>query len=159
MEGKSGENYSVRFGGEGVEEDTETLKKRILGHPLYGLLTETHLNCLKIDSYLDIPVTGTKLSFSVCVCVCVLNKIDFQVCLGDIEEVDITALNQADTELNATIPRSSELDNFMEVYCMALGKLKDAMEKPLQETTTFINSMYTQLNELSVTQEPTSPLQ
>ncbi|KAA8544420.1 hypothetical protein F0562_022432 [Nyssa sinensis] len=129
MEGDCGKDDSERFGEEAVEEDEEMLKKRISAHPLYGLLIEKHLNCLKVG-------------------------------LGDIEEVGITtAFNQADhTKLNATIPRSSELDNFMEVYCMTLGKLKEAMEKPVQETATFISTMYLQLSELNVTPEPSSPV-
>uniref|UniRef100_A0A5B7C8C5 Homeobox protein knotted-1-like 1 n=1 Tax=Davidia involucrata TaxID=16924 RepID=A0A5B7C8C5_DAVIN len=132
MEGNCPEDDSLRFGGEEAEEeeDEELLKKRISDHPLYGLLIETHLNCLK-------------------------------VCFRDIEEVGTTtALNQADhTKLNATIPTSSELDNFMEVYCIALEKLKEVMEKPVQETATFISAMYVQLNELSVNPKPSSPLE
>ncbi|XP_059659162.1 uncharacterized protein LOC132305548 [Cornus florida] len=94
MEGQCSENESARLGGEeAVEEDDEMLKKRISGHPLYGLLIEAHLNCLK------------------------------------------------------------------EGYCMALGKLKEAMEKPLQETTAYIDAMHARLSELSVIPPPLSPPQ
>ncbi|KDP38140.1 hypothetical protein JCGZ_04783 [Jatropha curcas] len=34
------------------EEGEEILKRRILGHPLYSLLVETHINCLKEAYYL-----------------------------------------------------------------------------------------------------------
>ncbi|PSR88108.1 Homeobox protein knotted-1-like [Actinidia chinensis var. chinensis] len=105
-----------------LEEDEEMLKKRITGHPLYGLLLHTHLNCLKVG-------------------------------LGDIGEFDITiALDEADNhnKLNATNARSSDLDEFMEFYCMALSKLKEAMEKPLKETETFVDAVHLQLSELSV---------
>ncbi|CAL5354698.1 unnamed protein product [Camellia sinensis] len=147
MEGDGVENDAVMLTGEAALEleeegaleeaeggDEEMLKKRISGHPLYGLLIQTHLNCLKVG-------------------------------LGDIGEFGITTtLNQAhaqihNKQLNSTNPTSSDLDKFMEVYCMALSKLKEAMEKPLQETTTFIEGMYDQLGELSVTPQPRSPFQ
>ncbi|XP_043705111.1 protein KNATM-like [Telopea speciosissima] len=34
-------------GGGGARDDYEVLKRRITCHPLYGLLIETHLDCLK----------------------------------------------------------------------------------------------------------------
>lgn len=34
------------------DDDDETLKTRISAHPLYGLLVETHLDCLKVRIYL-----------------------------------------------------------------------------------------------------------
>ena len=33
------------------EEDEEILKKRISGHPLFGLLIENHLGCLKVSLF------------------------------------------------------------------------------------------------------------
>ncbi|KAJ6359220.1 hypothetical protein OIU76_000857, partial [Salix suchowensis] len=44
-----------------------------------------------------------------------------------------------------------ELDSFMEAYCFALSKLKEAMEEPQQETAAFISSMHLQLKELTRT--------
>ena len=38
-----------------------------------------------------------------------------------------------------------------EAYCTTLKKLKEAMDKPFKETTSFINDMYAQLKELSST--------
>ncbi|KAL5827810.1 hypothetical protein ACOSQ3_019661 [Xanthoceras sorbifolium] len=86
---KTKENENVGFVDDvDDEEDEEILKRRISSHPLYGLLIETHLNCLK------------------------------------------------------------------EAYCITLNKLKQAMEEPLQETTSFIDAMYIQLRELSETTHP-----
>ena len=51
MEDQSAENGTIRFlenAGVDQEEDGELLKRMITGHPLYGLLIETHLKCLKV---------------------------------------------------------------------------------------------------------------
>lgn len=37
-----------------AQEDEEILRKRILDHPLFGLLIENHLNCLKVFQLLFI---------------------------------------------------------------------------------------------------------
>ncbi|KAH0666839.1 hypothetical protein KY285_028045 [Solanum tuberosum] len=91
-----------------------------------------------------------------------------QVCLGitEIDKIDQkteeksskykkvishTMVHQA--ELNnkfssLTMDQPAELDNFMEAYCVALSKLKEAMEEPHLESIKFINHMYSQLSEL-----------
>ena len=45
------EKISPGFVGEsaGAQENEEILRKRISGHPLFGLLIENHLNCLKVS--------------------------------------------------------------------------------------------------------------
>ncbi|XP_004301240.1 PREDICTED: uncharacterized protein LOC101314859 [Fragaria vesca subsp. vesca] len=77
------------------DDHEENLKTRISSHPLYGLLVETHLDCLK------------------------------------------------------------------EAYCLALRKLKEAMEEPHRKSMTFITSMHHQLKELTATRShldlPESP--
>ncbi|KAL4383625.1 hypothetical protein GQ457_15G000990 [Hibiscus cannabinus] len=45
--------------------------------------------------------------------------------------------------------KQSELDLFMEGYCSALSKLKEAMEEPQLETIAFINAMHSQLRDLA----------
>ena len=45
------------------EEDEEILKKRISGHPLFGLLIENHLGCLKVSLFHFISSTVHPLSF------------------------------------------------------------------------------------------------
>ncbi|CAB4265252.1 unnamed protein product [Prunus armeniaca] len=109
----------------GEEElEQEVLKRRISGHPLYGLLMENHINCLKVglgENIGEIGVTGTEKD-----------------------------------KLKATaIPTSSDLDQFMEAYCDALNKLKEAMEDPIKETTSFITDMYAQLEDLSASKNTT----
>ncbi|KAK3001150.1 hypothetical protein RJ639_022141 [Escallonia herrerae] len=125
MEGSSAENENVRFAG---EETEEKLKMIIKSHPLYGLLVETHLQCLKVGLGEDEEAGVT------------------------------TAFTQADKQVNCNTAKSSELDNFMEDYCTALNKLKEGMVQPLQETTSFINNMYVQLSEIHVELESTSTL-
>ncbi|XP_010553601.1 PREDICTED: protein KNATM-like [Tarenaya hassleriana] len=100
------------------EEEVEVLKKRISSHPLYGLLLEEHLNCLKVCSGDDPPEIET--------------------------EEAITLLDKATPRPDS----SPHLDLFMEAYCAALRELKEAMEKPLQETDRFVGSMYSQLNDI-----------
>ena len=38
------------------ENQDESLKTRIASHPLYGLLLETHLDCLKVTSLFDLSL-------------------------------------------------------------------------------------------------------
>ncbi|OAY29326.1 hypothetical protein MANES_15G136200v8 [Manihot esculenta] len=84
MEVNSDENdRTIRVAGQKEEEEEEILKKRILLHPLFSLLVETHIDCIK------------------------------------------------------------------EAYCIMLNKLKEAMKEPLQETESFIEGMYKQLNEIN----------
>ncbi|KAJ8771930.1 hypothetical protein K2173_027107 [Erythroxylum novogranatense] len=98
-------------------EDVEELKKRICNHPLYGLLVETHIDCLKVGSNGDLEMKQ-KLP-------------DQRPCSNLVSQPD--------------------LDDFMEAYCMALSKLKEAMEEPQQETLAFLNTMHLQLKDLTIT--------
>ncbi|KAJ4710108.1 Homeobox protein knotted-1-like 1 [Melia azedarach] len=80
-----------------------------------------------------------------------------KVGLGEIGEV-AENLNQPDLNLLPKIPTSSELDRFMEAYCFTLKKLKEALEEPLKETSSFIEEMYIQLKELCENDsKPNSP--
>lgn len=71
------------------EENNEILKRRISNHPLYGLLVETHLDCLKVFSfslYFNFPPFPAPLCINLCtdvfnstltlclVCVCFINS-------------------------------------------------------------------------------------
>nr|XP_023892312.1 homeobox protein knotted-1-like 1 [Quercus suber] len=97
----------------------DILKRRISSHPLYGLLVEAHLGCLKV---------------------------------GDIGELYINhSREQKQPENNASfgMANRSELDQFMEAYCIALAKLKEAMEEPQQKSMAFIKNMHSQLEELT----------
>lgn len=45
-----------------------------------------------------------------------------------------------------------------EAYCLALRKLKEAMEEPQQKSMAFINSMHSELEELASTElAPSEP--
>ncbi|KAL6295276.1 hypothetical protein ACE6H2_003418 [Prunus campanulata] len=111
----------------GEELEPEVLKRTISGHPLYGLLMENHINCLKVGLGENIGEVG----------------------------VTSTEKDNANTKLKAAaIPTSSDLDQFMEAYCDALNKLKEAIEDPIKETTSFITDMYAQLEDLSASEKP-----
>ncbi|MED6207819.1 Homeobox protein knotted-1-like [Stylosanthes scabra] len=101
------------------EENNEILKRRISNHPLYGLLVEAHLECLKVGD---------------------ISNLERQLKMDPI---------QAMKQQNLNMFSQSELDLFMEAYCLALGKLKEAMEEPKQKSMAFINNMHSQLKELS----------
>ncbi|XP_015078699.1 protein KNATM [Solanum pennellii] len=117
--------------------EDEEIKRKICCHSLYGLLVQTHLDCLKV-----------------CLGITEIDKIDQKT------EEKSAKYNKAishtmdhQTELNnkfssLTMDQPAELDNFMEAYCVALSKLKEAMEEPHLESIKFINHMYSQLSEL-----------
>ncbi|KAL6181408.1 hypothetical protein ACLB2K_048063 [Fragaria x ananassa] len=115
------------------DDHEENLKTRISSHPLYGLLVETHLDCLKVGGIGD-----------------------------DLGESDALRyyMKQLDNHKSST-SGEPELDNFMEAYCLALRKLKEAMEEPHRKSRTFITSMHHQLKELTATRShldlPESP--
>ncbi|KAF9625253.1 hypothetical protein IFM89_020839 [Coptis chinensis] len=122
MEGESNTN-TVRL----IEEaaDIEMLKSRISSHPLYGVLVDYHMECLKMS-------------------------------LGHMEEAGENAQRKAPNKANKS-NNLSDLDHFMQAYSNALKELKEAMKEPLQETTTFINNMHSQLKELMTTTPATTP--
>ncbi|XP_057957487.1 homeobox protein knotted-1-like 1 [Malania oleifera] len=130
----SGNIRKRSFAGRGSseEEEDEVLKRRITGHPLYQLLVHTHLDCLKVG-------------------------------LGKIDEIDATPKFDSQTgdnnkhNANIMLNAESELDRFMEAYCGALQKLKEAVEEPQEETMAFINSMHSQLRELMSTTHSAPP--
>ncbi|XP_054785844.1 protein KNATM-like [Prosopis cineraria] len=118
MSGKKREEYSATEKEEDEEEerDHEILKTRISNHPLYDLLVQQHLNCLKVS---------------------------------DISNLEKVKKKKAMKKQNLGLCSHSELDHFMEAYCMALGKLKEAMEEPQIESLDFINNMHSQLRDLT----------
>ncbi|KAF3437840.1 hypothetical protein FNV43_RR20596 [Rhamnella rubrinervis] len=118
---RNGSNKEM--GKEGDEED-EILKRRISSHPLYGLLLQSHLDCLKVGGINGDEFQNNETSYDV---------------------------KQHETKPSLGTLTQSELDHFMEAYCFALGKLKVAMEEPQQKSMAFINNMHLQLSELTRT--------
>ncbi|XP_050152111.1 homeobox protein knotted-1-like 1 [Malus sylvestris] len=104
-------------------EDHEILKKKISTHPLYGLLVENHLDCLKVSG-----INGELEENDGC---------------RDIKQLDYNC------KANLGVLGHSDLDHFMEAYCLALGKLKAAMEEPQQKSMEFITNMQVQLEDLT----------
>ncbi|XP_011083332.1 homeobox protein knotted-1-like 1 [Sesamum indicum] len=116
------------------EEGFNLLKREIASHSLYALLLQSHLDCLKL-------CLGN-----------VVEKVDHNV-------GDRTTFNPNHPNLR-TSDHQSELDQFMEAYCMTLKKVKEVMEEPQQESMAFINYMYSQLEELLLLDinPPSSPI-
>ncbi|KAJ4915806.1 hypothetical protein Rs2_01356 [Raphanus sativus] len=113
------------------EEESEILKKRISTHPLYGLLLHSHLSCLKVCS----------------------GDFDSPEIMNTADDLTLTKLSlHSDSSLEST--SSSELDQFMEAYCLTLRELKEAMEKPLIETHRFMDAVYNQLNDIVLSSSP-----
>ncbi|MCD7453452.1 Fused compound leaf [Datura stramonium] len=119
------------------EEEEEEIKRKISCHSLYDLLVQTHLDCLKV-----------------CLGITDIDKIEkAEEKSSKYNKVLISRTNDHQAELNTkfsslTMDQPAELDNFMEAYCVALSKLKEAMEEPHLESIKFINHMYSQLSEL-----------
>ncbi|XP_028756657.1 homeobox protein knotted-1-like 1 [Neltuma alba] len=134
MSGEKREEYSTSEKEEKEEEDIEEkdhemLKSRISNHPLYDLLVQQHLNCLKVGEVSNFEKVKKKKE---------RNK-------------------KASMKQNLGMLSHSELDHFMEAYCVALGKLKEAMEEPQTESLAFINNMHSQLRDLAgLTLSPSS---
>ncbi|KAE8726570.1 Frataxin-like protein [Hibiscus syriacus] len=114
----------------GDSDDVELLKTRISSHPLYGRLVQNHLNCLKVGG-IDNSGTSSKGNQRQTELYNSSNNIKKNPCSSSMH------LNQSD------------LDLFMEGYCWALAKLKEAMEEPQLETIAFINGMHSQLRDLT----------
>ncbi|GFP82421.1 hypothetical protein PHJA_000385100, partial [Phtheirospermum japonicum] len=69
-------------------------------------------------------------------------------CLGKVDNIENVTFTPTTTTPNLFTSGQSELDQFMEAYCVALNKLKEVIEEPQQESMAFINYMYSQLEEL-----------
>ncbi|KAJ7970247.1 Homeobox protein knotted-1-like 1 [Quillaja saponaria] len=117
--------YTDQENKEEEQEDDETLKKRISSHPLYQQLVEAHLECLEVGG---------------------LEKINRNQRIDEKQPINKSSLGMFS---------QSDLDLFMEAYCLALGKLKEAIEEPQQESMDFIDNMHSQLKELTKTTHPT----
>ncbi|CAK8534306.1 unnamed protein product [Lathyrus sativus] len=76
--------------------------------------------------------------------------------VGDISNLEIEKKDKkkAMKKQNMDMLSQSELDLFMEAYCLALNKLKEAMEEPQQNSMAFINNMHSQLRELTQATTP-----
>ncbi|KAJ0257015.1 Protein KNATM [Hirschfeldia incana] len=112
------------------EEKNEILKKSISSHPLYGLLVHSHLSCLKVCS----------------------GDFDLPEMMNTVDDLALAKLSlHSDSSLEAT---TSELDQFMEAYCLTLRELKEAMEKPLIETHRIMDAVYNQLNDIVLSSSP-----
>nr|GLL42167.1 homeobox protein knotted-1-like 2 isoform X1 [Ipomoea trifida]GME05216.1 homeobox protein knotted-1-like 1 [Ipomoea batatas] len=105
------------------EENEDSLKKKIASHALYGLLVDTHIDCLKLCLGMADQIEEEKSS-------------KYEPKAANCQIISSRKSDQL------------ELDNFMEAYCMALSKLKEVMKEPHQETMAFITHMHSQLEEL-----------
>ncbi|KAK8537013.1 hypothetical protein V6N13_041966 [Hibiscus sabdariffa] len=128
MEANNTEHHHQEEAGD--SDDAELLKTRISSHPLYGRLVQNHLNCLKVGGIGN----GGRSSKG--------NQRQ--------AEHDNSGNNMKKNPCCSSMQlKESELDLFMEGYCSALSKLKEAMEEPQLETIAFINAMHSQLRDLA----------
>ncbi|KAL4346518.1 hypothetical protein GQ457_17G027200 [Hibiscus cannabinus] len=130
MEAKKSEDHHQEEEEAVESDDVELLKTRISSHPLYGKLVENHLNCLKVSGIGN----GSRNS------------------KGNQREAEKynSSNNIKKNSCSSSMQLSqSELDLFMEGYCSALSKLKEAMEEPQLESFAFINGMHSQLRDLA----------
>ncbi|OIV93935.1 hypothetical protein TanjilG_05638 [Lupinus angustifolius] len=74
--------------------------------------------------------------------------------VGDISNLDselkINHQMQAINKQNLGMFNQSQLDLFMEAYCLALSQLKEAMEEPQKKSMAFLNNMHSQLRKLTM---------
>ncbi|CAJ1932710.1 unnamed protein product [Sphenostylis stenocarpa] len=112
----------------GGKENEQVLKKIIATHPLYEVLIQSHINCLKVG----LSEGG-----------------EFDATSDDAWKKLVNSKSKATPS-----PNTSELDHFMEAYCMALSKLKEAIEEPTKETNAFIRATYLQLKQLDELNHP-----
>ncbi|XP_070666796.1 homeobox protein knotted-1-like 1 [Malus domestica] len=152
---------STREKGEGdiVEEEEEVLKRRIAGHPLYGLLLENHTDCLKLAYWSQRDASALKLilRWELAGLMVGLGEIGDQIGDKSTTTTDNNIVNAKQFIKDATSSDrdSSNLDQFMEAYCNGLNKLKEAMADPMKEMTSFITAMYAQLEDLSGSKKKT----
>ncbi|KAJ4713586.1 Homeobox protein knotted-1-like 1 [Melia azedarach] len=130
MEDKSSSSSSSR---NRKEEEIEILKRRISSHPLYGLLLENHMDCLKVTS--------------------ILNEEGDQ----GMNIEDKQRYKKPSSSMHSSSELDLDLDQFMEAYCWALRELKEAIKEPQQETLEFIDKMHSQLTELTITNPAPPP--
>ncbi|XP_028791374.1 homeobox protein knotted-1-like 2 [Neltuma alba] len=119
MDMESERLHSAENSEQGLEKD-DVLKRRISSHPLYELLVQAHLQCLKVGEISDLE-RALEMDQKL-----IMNR----------QSLDVFS--------------EPELDLFMEAYCKALGKLKVDMEEPQQKVMAFINNMHSQLKELTL---------
>ncbi|XP_038679411.1 homeobox protein knotted-1-like 8 [Tripterygium wilfordii] len=144
---------------EAEAEAEEVLKKRISNHPLYGLLVDTHLECMKFVQNKNQNPSQSKHQNNALNANEDLPGLKAHDLIFPIQVCSIVDVDQ-NQEMNLKLPSrkhspsnflcQSELDSFMEAYCSALRELKEALEQPQQETIAFINAMQSQLRELTL---------
>ncbi|KAF1886272.1 hypothetical protein Lal_00045502 [Lupinus albus] len=121
---------------EGDQESNDILKRRISSHPLYGLLVEAHLECLKVGEISNLDS---------------VLKIDHQ--MQSMKKQNLGMFSQTELDLfmiKVALRSLIAYFIFIEAYCMSLGQLKEAIEEPQKKSMAFINNMHSQLRELTM---------
>ncbi|XP_050375954.1 homeobox protein knotted-1-like 6 [Argentina anserina] len=115
----------------GEEVLCTAVNAKIASHPLYPNLVQAYIDCQKVGAPPEIANI-----------------------LEDIRpESDQLSRRTVGSTCMGVDP---DLDEFMETYCDILLKYKSDLTKPLDEAITFLNSMETQLNNLSKTNDATA---
>ncbi|MCL7046726.1 hypothetical protein MKW94_018611 [Papaver nudicaule] len=102
----------------------DVIKANITGHPLYPSLVYAYLQCRKVGAPPEISSLIDKVS------------------IQQQQHAYITTVDYP------TASSDSELDQFMELYCLVLRNYKDELSRPLNEATTFLTDIENQLSTL-----------
>ncbi|OVA02532.1 Homeobox domain [Macleaya cordata] len=115
------DHRSEIFGSDQLSFDL--IRAQITCHPRYPSLVSSYIECRKVGAPPEIA-----------------SLLDEAVCSLD----NHTTTDGCFTEIGA----DPELDQFMELYCIFLKRYKDELSKPLDEATTFLSQIETQLGTL-----------
>ncbi|KAI3860720.1 hypothetical protein MKX03_014756 [Papaver bracteatum] len=116
-------------------EAYDAIKAKITSHPLYPSLVHAFLQCRKVGA----PPETCSL----------IDKVSIQ-------QQQRAFITSGDNNLDPTASSDSELDQFMELYCLVLRNYKDELSKPLKEATTFLTDIERQLSTLLLYSDTTS---
>ncbi|XP_026457450.1 homeobox protein knotted-1-like 1 isoform X2 [Papaver somniferum] len=118
------------------DEVYDAIKAKIASHPLYPSLVHAFLQCRKVGA----PPETCSL----------IDKVSIQ------QQQQRAFITTGDNYHDPTASPDSELDQFMELYCLVLRNYKDELSKPFKEATTFLTDIERQLSTLLLYSDTTS---
>ncbi|PON96776.1 Knotted-like MEINOX transcription factor [Trema orientale] len=146
----------VKETGEELVDDEENgiLKRRISSHPSYRLLLESHIDCLKAGGIGEVEIMniesrylkqqGTKTSSSM------RRQVELDQFMRAPLDLMRFLLHELPSDFMESVFSGRRLVLLSEeAYCLALRKLKEAIEEPQQKSMAFINSMHSQLTQIT----------
>nr|ADN43389.1 KNOX2 [Agave tequilana] len=116
-----------------AEYSEEELKARIASHPRYPLLLQAYIDCQKVGAPPEIA--------------CLLDEITSS-------NGAVVNKRTAAAAFSGRFGSDPELDDFMERYCDVLMKYRSDLARSIDEATHFLNTIETQLSDLSNNKPP-----